>query len=274
MNSPENQSTLTKSVQNLAIVTGASAGIGLVYAQELARQGYSLALCARRVDNLEKLKEELESLYGVQVYTEKVDLLDKAARRRFYQRATKDSKPQLLVNNAGFGSVSKFAETNIERELDMVSLNCQALLDLSHMTFADMREQRSGSIINVASIAAHQPITYMTTYAATKAFVHSFSQALAAEAQDFNVHVMSHCPGPTESEFHLVSGLPEKMNHLPSMTALEVVRQALQAQKGQNWVCINGLKNKFLALTGKVTPGPIAARITKRVLAENVNSKK
>jgi short-subunit dehydrogenase len=142
------------------------------------------------------------------------------------------------------------------------------------MAFADMREQRSGSIINVASIAAHQPITYMTTYAATKAFVHSFSQALAAEAKDFNVQVMSHCPGPTESEFHLVSGLSEKMNHLPSMTALEVVREALQADKRKIWVCINGLKNKFLAFTGKVTPGPIAARITKKVLYQNVNSKK
>jgi len=263
-NQPKNSSS------ELAIITGASAGIGLVYAEELARKGFDLALCARRLDRLENLKEELEAKYKVQVYVESVDLLDKKARREFFKRAAGMSSVKMLVNNAGFGTVSRFASTNVDRELDMITLNCQALVDLSHMAFEKMREQGFGSIINVASIAAHQPITFMTTYAATKAFVHSFSQALAAEAAEHGVHVMSHCPGPTESEFHLVSGLSEKMDHLPSMTALEVVREALQAGEREKWVCINGLRNKFLAFTGKVTPGPIAARISRKVLSENV----
>ena len=156
-----------------------------------------------------------------------MDLINAAERVEFFQQATKDRIPTLLINNAGFGTVSRFSEVDINRELDMISLNCQALVDLSHRAYQSMKDRGSGSIVNVASIAAYQPVTFMTTYAATKAFVHNFSLALNAEAKEHGVHVMSHCPGPTESEFHLVSGLDSKLDKLSVMTAEEVVALSL-----------------------------------------------
>ncbi len=265
----------------LAIITGASSGIGWSYAQEFARRGYDLSLCARRLNRLEELKQDLAK-YKVDIHIKKVDLLERNQRSDFFNEVKREfpnhfssttSAETILVNNAGFGTVSKFSEVEIEKERNMITLNCEALVELSYLAFMEMKKLKKGTIINVASIAAYPPMCYMTTYGATKAFVRSFSLALLAEAKQFGVHVMTHCPGPTQSEFHIVSGLSQKMDHIPSMTSLEVVKQAINSAEKRRSVCINGVGNKFLSLIGKIFPGALASQVVEKILRAEVSKK-
>src|SRR3954470_6831663 len=172
-----------------ALVTGASAGIGEAFARELAKRGMNVALAARREDRLRALADEIGTAHRVRTLVLPADLGREGAAEALWTAAADAREIHLLVNNAGFGLKGPFAELPLERQAEMVRLNCIALLELSHHALRHMQGRGSG-IVNVASIAGYQPIPLMATYAASKAFVVAFSEALTEEAREHGVRVV------------------------------------------------------------------------------------
>ncbi|RUS94356.1 hypothetical protein DSM107003_38890 [Trichormus variabilis SAG 1403-4b] len=187
-----------------ALVTGASGGIGKAFAEELAARQTNLVLIARSAEKLEEIATQLQQKHNVKVEIIAKDLTDPNATNDVFDLIkAKGLTIDLLINNAGFGDYGDFAERDGQRQLNMIQLNIMALVDLTHKFLPLMRERRSGSIINVSSIAGFQPMPYLSVYAATKAFVLSFSEALWAENRDYGVRVLVVCPGPNRNRlFH------------------------------------------------------------------------
>ena len=214
---------------NTTVITGASSGIGAAFARKLAARGRNVLLVARSEDNLITMCNELGRASGVRAHYIAMDLLQPdAAAQLFEETQRRGLLVEMLVNNAGFGSMSDFSELDLARELEMIDLNVKSLVELTHRFLKPMRDRKQGTIINVASTAGFQPVPYMATYAATKAFVLSFSQALWEENRQHGVHVMALCPGVTDTNFFAAS----KMDRPPLrtiQTAEEVVDTALRA---------------------------------------------
>ncbi len=260
-----------------ALITGASAGIGREYAIELGlTHQYNLVLVARRKERLESLKEEIQRearLQNAQVPTVTIidaDLRKETERSRVITLLQASSiEIDLLVNNAGYGSLGGFAKSNLDWEINMVELNCIAPLHFCRHFLPRMQERKKGAIINVCSTISFQPFPYMATYGATKAFLLSLSLALAAEGRRYNVFVLAHCPGPTESEFHTVAGLGEKLSYLPGMTAKDAVTEALRALKRNKRLIINGRLNRFLAKVSYFLTPSIASRVVGFVMKKH-----
>ncbi len=211
-----------------ALVTGASAGIGAALARELAAHGAKLILTARRLARLEALAAELTAR-GAEVRIVAADLNDPAAPQRIFD-ATEGAglAVEILINNAGLGQYGAFAQSNIEQELSQIRVNCEAMARLTRLFLPRMVERRRGWVLIVASTAGFQPVPYISTYAATKAFDRFFALGLAAEVARFGVQVTALCPGPTESEFFDVAHAGAfKSAHM--QPAEEVARLALAA---------------------------------------------
>ena len=185
----------------VALITGASAGLGEQFAHLLARDGYDVVLVARSAARLEPVAERLR-LHKVTPIVIPEDLSQPGAAKRVYDAVkSRGLEVSCLINNAGYGSTGSFLDLPLEREVEMVQLNCATLLELCHLFGPEMRERKSGRILNIASTAGFQSGPYMATYYATKAFVVSFSEALAHELKDSGVTVTCHCPGATATEF-------------------------------------------------------------------------
>ncbi len=255
-----------------ALVTGASSGIGFVYAKELAiSRGYRTVAVARRSDRLSELAAEVKC-NGGEILPLVVDLALEAERERLFTYLRDERiSVDLLVNNAGFGSLGPYSESDYRWERNMVEVNCIAPLHFMRHFLPLMTERGSGTILNVVSTCAFQPMPFMATYGATKAFLLNFGLAVAVEVEKSGVLVVSHCPGPTESEFHQVAGLPEKLSHLQAMTAEAVVKEALQAMDRRKLVVVNGLLNRMLARFARICPPAIGAKLVGAVLRENAN---
>jgi hypothetical protein len=187
-----------------ALVTGASSGIGAALARELAGRGAKLILTARRHDRLQALAAELTAK-GTEVRIVVADLNDPAAPKQIYDAteglADAPFSVDILVNNAGLGQYGAFCQSPVEQELSQVRVNCEAMVRLSRLFVPRMVQRRRGWVLVLASTASFQPVPYITTYAATKAFDRFFALGLAAEVARFGVKVTALCPGPTESEF-------------------------------------------------------------------------
>lgn len=189
-----------------ALVTGASSGIGVALARELADRGAKLILTARRRDRLEALGKELAE-QGTETRIIVSDLNDSVAPYQIYRVTERAGiEVEILVNNAGLGLYGAFHSSEVEKELSQVRVNCEAVVRLTRMFVPRMVERRRGWVLVVASTASFQPIPYFTTYAATKAFDRFFAEGLAAEVAPFGVKVTALCPGPTESEFFDAAG--------------------------------------------------------------------
>ena len=190
-----------------AVVTGASSGIGEVFARKLAERGHDLVVVARRRARLEALAGQVRGEQGRRVEVVEADLATPAGRDAVWARTEALGEPvEALVNNAGFGLRGAFARLDRVRQLEMVQLNVTAVTDLAHRYVVPMIERRRGAIINVASIASFQPVPYLNVYAATKAYVLLFSEALGEEVRAEGVRVLALCPGPVATGFQEVSG--------------------------------------------------------------------
>jgi len=190
-----------------ALVTGASAGIGRELAKLFAADGHDVVLVARSVAKLEELAAELKKAHGIKAHVMAADLGHHAAAAGVFEQVTgRRLAIDFLVNNAGFGSNGAFLDLDLKRELEMVDLNVRSLLELTHRFARPMRDRRFGRIMNIASTAGFQPGPYMATYYATKAFVISFTEALAFELEGTGVTVTCHCPGATATEFASTAG--------------------------------------------------------------------
>lgn len=261
-------------IPKLAVITGASSGIGAEYSNALAKAGYNLLITARRKDRLAKLKSELESKYSIDIKVVVADLSTKSGMDLVLSNLDENLKIDLLINNAGFGYVKRFEDTDPDNLLKMLDLNCKAPMYITRKVYQRMLAQKSGKIINVCSTAAFQPVPYMTVYSATKAFLYNFSESLNAEAALHGVQVIAHCPGPTESEFHIAAGLSTKIDALPGMQAEKVVNDVLAVlPNNSTHQVVNGTLNKLLSICAKVLPVRLSARISERVLRKYVTKR-
>jgi len=242
----------------VALITGASAGLGVEFARQLSKKGVPLVLAARRKDRLDALAAELGNARAVEV-----DLSEPGAATRLLADLEKvGEQVEILINNAGFGLRGRFVELDAEREREMIDLNCGALTDLCRAVAPQMVERKSGSILNVASTAAFQPGPNMAVYFATKAYVLSFTEALHEEMRPHGVKVSALCPGPTRTEFGAVAGIKSlgQFDRL-AMEAGPVVRAGLLGLENGDAVVIPGTTNKIGAWSTRLAPRSVVRRI-------------
>jgi short-subunit dehydrogenase len=212
----------------LAVVTGASAGIGAALARDISRRGRPVLAVARRIERLEALAAEARTLQQAEIIPLAIDLAQEGAPEKVAAAAREHGGAGWLVNNAGFGAYGRFERLDAARMREMIRLNCEALVLLTHALLPDLRAARDGVLLNVASAAAFQATPYMSLYGATKAFVLSFSEALAEEQRDAGVYVGVYCPGPVETEFGEVAGTGRRFGRVPAvLTADEAAQEAL-----------------------------------------------
>jgi short-subunit dehydrogenase len=248
-----------------ALITGASGGIGEAFARHLALLGKDLILVARSGGKLEALAQEQATGHGVQTHVIAADLArPDSARALWVETERLGLAVDLLVNNAGFGKGGEFTELPFGVQADMVRLNVNTLMELTHLYLPAMRDRRRGGVINLGSTASFQPVPYMAVYGATKAFVLSFSEALAEEVAADGVTVMALCPGATATGFQATAGVWEEQRDSMA-TADEVVAEALRAFERRRSSFVHGGMNKLMALGGRMAPRrivlPIAARV-------------
>ena len=251
---------------NTTLITGASSGIGAAFARKLSALGRNVLLVARSEDKLIALCNELGRLTSIRAQYLALDLRDPEARSQLFEETKKrELEIDTLINNAGFGSMNDFTKLELEHELEMIELNITAVVDLTHRFLGPMRERKRGTIINVASTAGFQPVPYMATYAATKAFVLSFSEALWDENRLHGIHVMALCPGVTETNFFDAAGIDR-----PPMRAVqtpeEVVETALRALHRKKSLVISGWANWFVVEAERFLPRSAVTKVAGNAL--------
>ncbi len=263
----------------VTLITGASSGIGEAFARRLAAEKHNLVLAARSENKLHELCDELMLEHGITAHYIAVDLTDSKADEKIFSETEKHAmEVEWLINNAGIGSMGDFARIDLEAELAMINLNITALVALTHRYLQKMRERKSGVIINVASTASFQPIPFMATYAATKAFVRSFSEAIAEENRPFNIKVTALCPGPTETNFfdaaNIGANVKAAFMKKGLQTSEEVVEAGLNAVKSGKPSVISGWTNYFTAQLGTFVPNSLVTRAVGSVLRPKFEEKK
>jgi short-subunit dehydrogenase len=248
----------------VALVTGASVGLGAEFARQLAQRGNDLVLVARDRDKLEALAKQLDADHGAKSEVLAADLTDVA------QLATVEARARnvdILVNNAAFGTFGKFCEIDLETEVREINLNVVALVRLMHAAADSMATRGKGGILNVASLAAFQPGPHNATYAATKAFVYSLSQAVHEEMRGTNVAVTVLCPGFTRTEFQERANVPA--NEVPNFLwqlPPQVVTCGLDALAKNKAVAIPGAINKTLGTFSSMAPDGITRRMAGNII--------
>ncbi len=254
--------------RKLALVTGASAGIGVAFARALAERGHDLALTARRGDRLEKLAAEMEAKYRINAAVYPADLADPAAPKALLAAIEQAGRPvDMLVNNAGYGLPGTFLNTSWEAQRDFLQVLLTAPCELAHRVLSGMADRKWGRIVNVASLAGYTPGSRgHTLYGPVKAAMIRFSESLHAETEGTGIHVTAVCPGLTHSEFHDTNGTRPQMDDLPNFmwqSAEEVVREGLEAVTRNRAVVVTGGVNKALATFAKLVPEPIGRELMK-----------
>jgi short-subunit dehydrogenase len=249
---------VSKGATRIALVTGASAGLGVEFARQLSARGHRLVLAARRKDRLEALAKELGNARAVAIDLGKTG----SAAKLVADVAAAGEEIDVLVNNAGFGLAGRFAELDARRQREMIDLNIGTLVDLCRLVAPHMAARKSGAILNVASTAAFQPGPGVAVYFATKAFVLSFTEALHEELKPHGVKVSALCPGPTRTEFGAVAGFAasgafERLG----MDAAPVVRAGLDGLERNHAVIVPGVVNKIGAASTRFVPRTLLRKI-------------
>lgn len=261
-----NNPTSSKTRRPLALVTGASAGIGAHFARKLAARGYDLVLVARREATLQSLAKEVTTTHKVRAEVLAADLTDAEQLATVELKLARSRRIELLVNDAGLGAFGDFQGSDRERHDAEIRLNVLALVRLTHAAVGSMLRRGGGTIINVSSTAAFAPCPSFATYGATKAFVNSFTQGIATELRDSNLRFQALCPGLTHTEIFEqagadVSGLPD----LFWMEPEDVVEESLAALENGPVVVVPGLGNRALTALVRLLPETTASRITETI---------
>lgn len=239
----------------LAIVTGASAGIGEAFAQRLAAEGWELAIVARRRERLAALAQRLEQQYGTRVQVHVADLAD-AGDVAGLERMLADADVGMLVNNAGFAGYRRFVDIDSEVVDGLIGVHVLAVTRLTRCVLPGMVARGSGAVINIASLLAFsgtlppQPLPYRATYAGAKAYLVTFTQALAGELSGSGVQLQVCCPGLVETEFHVVAGVDTSRRPFPVLAPGEIVSAALEGLRLNEVVCVPGLQDPTLLDNG------------------------
>ncbi len=247
----------------LALITGASAGLGEQFARLFARDGFDIILTARNAARLEAVAQRL-SHHQVKVHVIALDLAQPGAAQALFDEVQRRGLGvHTLVNNAGYGSYGEFLDQDLKSQSEMVQLNCTSLLELTHLFGGPMRERKEGRILNIASTAAFQPGPYMATYYATKAFVLSFCEALAHELRGSGVTVTTHCPGATHTEFAGRANISRsRLFRGPTVAKAEdVAEDAYEALQQGDVLAIHGFVNAASAFASRLTPRAVMRNI-------------
>jgi short-subunit dehydrogenase len=243
-----------------ALVTGASAGIGTALAKELAAGGTNLVLTARRKDRLEELAAALCAEHQVKTEVFAADLAEPSAPEKIFAfTSEKRIEIDLLINNAGFGRYGEFSSVEKQRLLDMVQVNCHAVVHLTRLYLPEMVARRRGDVLILASTASFQAVPYISTYAATKAFDLLFAEGLAEEMKPYGIRVCALCPGSTDSEFHVVAGQDQFIRK--AETAEKVAHTGLKALAAGKSYVISGLGNYLGAQGERLVPRRFVTRV-------------
>ncbi len=251
---------------NSTLITGASSGIGEAFARKLAAQGRNVLLVARSEDKLITLCNGLGRLNSIRAQHVAMDLSMPESPARLFDEAEKRGLViDTLINNAGFGAMAEFDEIDLARQLNMIDLNVKALVELTYRFLKPMRERKQGTIINVASTAAFQPVPFMANYAATKAFVLSFSEALWEENRRYGIKVMALCPGVTNTNF-FEAAHGRKPPARVAQTPEEVVDAALSGLRRSKSHIISGWTNYFMVEAERLAPRSLIARVAGRMM--------
>lgn len=251
----------------IAVVTGASSGIGAELAVRLAERDYHVFAVARRAERLHDLRIRI-SRKGGQCTALPADLADYEQRERLIAALEPNADEiDVLVNNAGFGTHGYFTETDLDRELEMIEVNCAALVHLTKRVLPWMLQRKGGYVLNLASVAAFQPGPLMAMYYATKAFVLSLSQALSEECAAKGVSVTALCPGTIPTEFQASAGIARSAPaaYAMNMTAHEVAEIGLDAMFAHKRVVVTGTKNKVAIFMNRFMPRRAMVRAVRKI---------
>ncbi len=251
-----------------ALITGASAGIGRELAKLFAKGGYSVVLAARNGARLDQFADELQRQFTISVKAFALDLGSASAPQFLFDQVERENIGiDVLVNNAGYGKLGAFADVPLEESLGQIELNITALTHLTKLFLGPMLERKSGKILNVASTAGFQPGPLMAVYYATKAYVISFSEALANELRGSGVTVTCLCPGATDTEFQKRAGTEETLLFkLRPMTAKAVAQDGYRALMKGKPLVISGLKNWLLAESLRISPRRVVTAVSRRLI--------
>lgn len=251
-----------------ALITGASVGLGKEFAGLFAKDGHDVVLVARSEDKLKALAAQLEADHKIKAHVVAADLTDpKAPAAIFAAVKAKGVDVDFLVNNAGFGSAGAFLDLPLEREVEMIEVNCTALVKLTHLFTGPMRARKRGRVMNIASTAGFQAGPYMSTYYASKAFVVHFSEGLAFELKDSGVTVTCHCPGATATEFAAAAGNDKSKLFKGGgvATASDVAQHAYRAMMAGQTLSIHGLMNFISMEAVRLSPRSVVAALAARL---------
>jgi uncharacterized protein len=248
--------------ETTALVTGASSGIGVALATELARRGHALTLVARRADRLREMATEIGGEHGVRVEWVAADLTDATDRNRVpAEVAERGQVVDVLVNDAGMGTSGRFHELPIEKEIQLIRLNVEAMVALCGAFLPGMVERGSGGVLNVASVSGFMPVPQQATYSASKAFVLTFTEALTIDLHGTGVTATALCPGPVKTDFEgIIEGLPDRLYVEPE----RVAREAIDGLEHGRVSVVPGAFNKVNAVSGRYAPRRVFLPLSRR----------
>lgn len=258
-----------KKHEGVALITGASGGLGLEFAKLFAEDGHNLMLLARSGDKLNQVCAELSARYGVEAVSYVVDLSSPEQLEQLLKNIS-GIRIDYLVNNAGFGDTGYFHKKPWKVQQDMINLNILALSRLTHHCVQGMVQRGFGRILNIASTAAFQPSPFFNVYAATKSYVLSFTEALQVELSGTGVTATVSCPGPTETGFHTRAGsYKSRIMGMGLMSSEAVAQKAYKAMMKGKTLVLHGLRNALLAFSIRLTPRSIAPKAAHYFMKHN-----
>lgn len=258
---------------DVILITGASGGIGEAIVNRLAERKQNLLLVARNAQKLEEQCLKLCTEFGIRADFIAADLSKADTAQHIFEEAQRRGlNVTMLINNAGIGSGGEFSTLTLKSELDLIQLNISSLVALTHLFLPPMQKRKDGAIINVASMAAFMPIPYMATYAASKAFVRSFTQAITQECSPYDVRVMLFCPGLTKTNFNSAAGIDNEIGkglssdyqNAPTQTPQEVAEEVMRALEKKKQVAVSGIMNRMAANLVALLPNPFITRMFAR----------
>jgi short-subunit dehydrogenase len=259
-----------------ALVTGASSGIGKVYAMELAKLGMNIIVVARRADKLSEVKSEIEKKYNREVVIIQSDLSLRDAPREVFEQATENRQIQVVINNAGIGFYGPLEDHELSQYQQTIDLNISSVTAMTYLFLKHMKEHGLKSYItNIASIAAYQGIPYFGVYCGSKKYVRDFTEALSYEYRKSNIHLCCVCPGGTYTEFTQHSGQElKKAGHASMMSAEKVVQIGLKSMFNRRVTIITGFINFLACQVGRILPGCVALWVGHQAMKNSVSYKK
>jgi len=251
------------------LITGASSGIGQCFAENLDKLGANLILTARSSDKLEDMASKMTNAIVIPGDLSKEDF----SNELYNQVKNKGIKVDILINNAGFGYSGKFLDTSMENYKEMINVNICSLIHLTHLFLKDMVERKGCGIINISSLASFQPIPYFSIYAATKAFVTSFTQSIYEEYRDTNVKILGVCPGYTKTNFNKRAHMSSQPVAGYLMSSQEVVDESLKAYQKGKFLIINGKINRFAKFFTSLIPKRWGLKMASSIIKKGMSNK-